>query len=60
MIMNLYNSSRLHLFVLIFVQIASSMIFAVLFDMCIKYMHETAYITTHNLCMCLCGLDSHF
>ena len=36
------------------------MIFAVLFDMPIKCMHDTAYITTHNLCMCLCDLDSQF
>ena len=36
------------------------MIFAVLFDMSTKWMHDTAYITIHNLCMYLCGLDNHF
>ena len=57
------NSSRLHLFVATFVQIKQAvdvMIFAVLFDMSIKCVHDTAFITTHNLCMGLCGLDNHF
>ena len=36
------------------------MIFAVLFDMSIKCVHDTAFISTHKLCMGLCGLDNHF
>ena len=52
------NSSRLHLFVATFVQIKQAvdvMIFAVLFDMSIKCVHDTAFITTHNLCMGVCA-----
>ena len=36
------------------------MIFAVLFDMSIKCVHDTAFISTHKLCMGLCGLDNRF